>query len=410
MSWWQYIHVTGQQQLSFRIIAARRFAVVALLASGVVWGCAGPGQEQIELAPRAFTYGVALPYPIHIPTVEPDTAALGRQIVSSIPIEITVGADGRPDSIHASYPEDADLVRAHSDFLRQLRFEPGLRDSIRIAVRIAVVMRVGAPGASPALVFPVERNRTVRHMDLYYQAFEWLGYDLPSIAYFPSYQFPPILLDTFKVYPFELIRVELDSAGRPTAISSRLSSLPELSAQLRSAANWARYEPLRYRGQAQPTTAYLLVSLLAGVKCPTKPLATEDSPSSMREKLRVRLLPDTVGLMSMPLPRRNWTEEFSSGARDSLGDVPMSVDFTIGPSGQVAAYDVNPRRGEPSFSKRQVWFAKWAVTRIAAFHPALGFDGLPRSFDGFAFIEPASVDSIRIRVDWLSGRRLRPND
>jgi hypothetical protein len=391
--------------------AIRSAAFAAVVAMLFLAGCAGPGREQIVLKPRPSTHGLFLPYPTRMPEYRADTSVTHAELIRSIRFIARVDERGRVDSLAPVRKQDSVILRFYRGYFSSLRFEPGVRDTLKTPMRIPVVMYVGALGSRPVLVLPVEADRGVVNSDLYQEALGLNGIQAPVLKVFPSYSCT--MLDSYKSTPYAmaLLRVSLDAGGTPTEVTPVLSTCGGYVDQLRSACLWAKYEPAKVDGRAAPFTVYVLVSFLPDEGCPTPPLRADESALwSLKDRLRVRLYADTIGLASPPLPQRAWSGVIPRSDVGDIGPGRMSVLFEVDSLGQGNAQMISPLPSDFRASNKASWACRRVITTLCRFYPAFDFRGHQQPFSGLMHIQLEGEDSIRIWIDWLSdGRFLSVN-
>ncbi len=392
-------------------------ALVGCVALALLAGCAGPGQEQITLKPRPSTHGLFLPYPTRVPTFRADTSVATTELIRAIRFTIVVNERGRVDSLVPIRKRDSSIVRFYRDHLTSLHFQPGIRDTVVVPMRLPVVLYVGALGTAPVLTFPVEVDRGVVNTDLYHEALALNGIQAPTLKLFPSYSCTKFQAYQSMIYRTALFRVELDAGGRPTEVTPVMSTCEGYVDQLRSACLWAEYSPAKIDGKAVPFTAYLFVSFFPDVDCPTAPLVAEASAMwTLKDRMRVRLFADTIGLAAPPLPIRAWDgtisradiTELSPGRQsvlleiDTLGNGHVQLVSPLPPG---HAQLVSPPPPGVVSSGKVSWTCMRIANTLYRSYPALDFHGHPQPFRGLMHMAFENEDSIRIWVDWLSADR-----
>jgi hypothetical protein len=402
---------TGDQQRNSKpqnqaLVLPRFCLLVVVIILSLLVGCAGPGQEQLTLKPRPSTRGLFLPYPTRVPAYHADTTLTTTELIRSIRFTAAVDAKGKIDSLELVRKRDSTIIRFYRDYLTSLRFEPGIRDTVVAPTRIPVVMYVGALGTRPRLLFPVEADRGVVNTDLYQEALELNGILAPTLKAFPSYSCTMFEDYESTSYRLALLRVNLDTDGRPTDVAPVLSTCGGYIDQLRSACLWAEYTPGKIDGKATPFSVWVLVSFLPDIECPTAPLHSEESAMwNLKDRMRVRLYADTIGLASPPLPVRAWSETVPRGEITGLGPGRTSVLFQVDSLGQGSVQMVSPLPKEFRALGEASWACKRIVSRLCSLYPAVDFKGRPQPYSGLMQIELEGEDSIRIWIDWLSDGR-----
>jgi hypothetical protein len=115
---------------------------------------------------------------------------------------------------------------------------------------------------------------------------------------------------------------------------------------------------------------------------------------NLLERYRVRLLPDTVGLMTKPLPAWPGGEEFTFTGFNRFFRDTVGVQVRIDTSGNIRIRRMSGGNKQLRTSIRK------AVSHLK-FFPALDYQGQPQPYSGLiSFISQGSV-KIRIVCHWL---------
>lgn len=384
-----------------------KFIVVAGLL-GLLWllGCGGPDWSLADLsrpiAPRPSHYGFSLPYPVSAPPIEMServySAIVPKEAERVIPVILNIDVSGRILSMTAQAAGDSDYLNRYGVFLEQFRFEPGLIDGVVSPMSLLVELQTGSVTASPIIRFPVDPNRDILDGDLYWRALAELGVDVPTLVRFPSYNYEFKTVYRWRRYPFKVYRVDLDSAGKVLDKELVLETGPEFSRQIRSAIHWGEYTPLRIDGRAVASSSFLVVSLYPMVDYPSAPVEPS-APIEMVpwDRARVRLLPDTIGIVLPPVPKREWSgdilDSFHQGMTPELVTGRVIID-TLGKS-HVQALSTDFARA------RSVIIAR---AHDIQFFPTMGLDGVPRAFSsGMVYLRYLDKSHVRIWFRWLGG-------
>ncbi len=380
------------------------FGALLFLLAGC-GGPSGPAAEKMQWFPRPEHFGVQLPYPREIPTFEPDPGALDTKMERTVAFTLTVTAGGRVAEVEIDRPADSLYRSRYVDYLESLRFEPGLKDSVRVAMQLPLLMQVGAPGDSPTLFFPVQRNRAVMETGLYLRALSLNGVEPAAILSFPPYHGAVTIADTALLYPYIILRLELDETGAVTAIDPVFSSAPGINDQLRSAANWATYAPMKINGRAVASTNYLVVSFFPGISYPTCCLEAGRTDSlPILDRARMQLVPDTFGLMNKPIPIAAWTGIQAATHADFLDGRFYAARVSIDTLGKAFLVDSSPYSRDSTDYKKAKGTCQRAIEKIR-FYPAVDYQGRPCVYTGLTYLTYESGTNVRIWYDWLTSAR-----
>ena len=191
------------------------------------------------------------------------------------------------------------------------------------------------------------------------------------------------------------MKIGLDQSGGVVNSEKTLSTYPGFDDQVLSAVLWSEFAPARIRGESVASSAYLLVSLFPYLDYPTEIWSGEESAEQgLFERMRVRMVPDTVGLLCKPIPRAASPGSLSVGRR-YLHLIDTVTSFI--------AIDTDGKAEFRRCSSRDPK-AIQAVREIVGeldFFPALDYRGEPCSFGGVVRLSFANGTIVRIRYEWL---------
>jgi hypothetical protein len=248
----------------------------------------------------------------------------------------------------------------------------------------------------PDVHFPVGSGSIIDNLDLYRTTCRLNGLEPSELVGFPSYFHLENSRDSLgKPVPVVMFRLVIDSTGRLVASEKRFSSASGFDRQVEVALLRASFLPAQRSDTAVPCVAWLVVSFYPNVSYPTQVWErTASGEQQFLDQLRLRLLPDTLGVMQLPIPRRAQHEFYSIRGDHQYDRDTVSATLHIDTLGQARSSAVD--RASPAVQA--------AVRRIVAaikFHPAVGFDGQARSFSGRVFYEFKGSNTVRIRYAWL---------
>ncbi len=324
-----------------------------------------------------------------------DTSLKAGQAEQLIPLSLQIDSKGHVVGITSGSPDDSRYVSYYAPYLKSLRFKPGLREEVPVAMALSVDLQVGEVGSEPIVRFPVNPNRAVTRPDLYWQAFAEHGIETPSLISFPSYDYRFGDSQRWRRYSIKIYKVDLDTAGLVTATELVRASSPEYNDQIESAILWGRYSPLRLDGRAVASTSYLVVSLYPTVKYPSRPFrGGVTDGATIWDKSRVRLLPDTIGLLAGPIPKRDWSGEilvpFYQGIITDLVSARLAVDSSG--ASRLTNISTDFYRARSILNMR---------SHNLRFFPAVDYSGIGQPYDGLVYLRNLSESNVRIWFDWL---------
>ncbi len=348
-------------------------------------------------ADRPQSFDIELAYPVDIPRSFPRILLDTYRYEFMRRVTLQVDSDGNVDSIVSVSPADSVFETTYKDFLLNIVFMPGTREGVFVKQTLPILVRVNPETFYPKITFPVDSTKNIEDADLYFAALGDNGVVLPGIKSFPSYFFQQRLSDSLKTCAYVLVKLKLDGDGRPLAITPLTSGAGPFTDQILSAVNWGEYsvgtgplgEPIH--------DDYLVISLVPGVAYPTILLVEPTDTLDILERVRVRLVADTLGLMQKPIPALappGSLYHIPSGEtilRDTIG-LRISID-TLG----------HARLLKVAKATREQRDAYEALVESLEFCPALDWSGHPRPFDGLLLGVSEGSMTIRIRFCWFDG-------
>ncbi len=348
-------------------------------------------------ADRPQLLDIELAYPTDIPKAFPrillDT--YGYEFMRRVTLQ--VDSDGSVDSILSVSPADSVFETTYKDFLLSMVFMPGTQQGVFVRQRLLILVRVNPETFFPNITFPVDSMGKIEDADLYFAALGDNGVVLPGIKSFPSYFFQKRLSDSLKTCAYVLVKLKLDGKGTPLDIAPLSSGAGPFTDQILSAVNWGEYrvgmgplgEPIH--------DDYLVISLVPGVAYPTILLVAPTDTLDILERVRVRLVADTLGLMQKPMPvlaPPGSLYHIPSGEtilRDTIG-LRISID-TLGHAKLLKVAKATKEQRD----------AYEALVESLQFCPALDWSGHPRPFEGLLLGVAEGSMTIRIRFCWFDG-------
>jgi hypothetical protein len=356
-------------------------AITAVIAAGAI--------------ERPTLLDFALPYPQKIPElIAPEKLPYFR-VEKLVPLLLEVDKQGRVKSVTPEDSSESAFAAYAEAWLKSIPFEPAIFEGKKTKSRLPILLQFRPRVRLPEIHFPLDSDRVISDADLYYKAYGLNDIRLPRLDEFPSYFCELKWPDSSVSYKYVLVKVELDKSGKVVNTELAHSTFPAYTTPTMSAVLWASFTPATVLGKPVPCECFVLVSFFPYINYPTRVWRrTELDSLSLLEKFRVRLLSDTVGLMSKPLPAWAGGEEFSySGLRLFVRDT-VSARLYIDTSGHV-------RLGRMSNGIKQLQATIREITPHLRFFPALDYQGRCRPYSGLtSFIFQGSA-KIRIVCHWL---------
>ncbi len=340
-------------------------------------------------------YDMTLPVPVTYPAF---TLRSGLHLTprgEAIPVVLSLDSKGAVQTVRPEVPSDSLYVAPLTPWLRGFSFLPAKRANKNVAVQLPVVLMTQPRKRQPEVIFPVDSLGKVRDADLYFHAYSLNGIRSPRLEKFPRYYCDAKADDTAKLYRYILAKVSLDTTGSVAGIEVVQSTYPQFTQQITSAILWAEFSPASVNDSLQPSTGYLLVSFFPHVSYPTREWRRSALDSmNVLERCRVRLLPDTVGLLSPPIPVLAPGDEYTLAGTHAFLHDTVSAVVSVNKGGKATASFI-------SSTNPMLRQAVMKLVRRLAFYPALDFEGEPHFYSGLVHFIFEGSSKVRIEYHWL---------
>jgi len=376
----------------------RRIVICLPVVLLILVTCGGPrsglDSSSRSLRPRPSHFGITLPYPKNVLLYTGDSLPQVPEAELVVPLHLFVNAKGRVKSVTAEFAGDSAFALGSKRFFCALKFVPGMRNGKRDSMTVRILLQVRGRGSEPLVRFPVGTDCQVDDGELYWAALAALGFQPACLRRFESYYYR---LDSDKLwqkYEYKVFQVDLDSTGDVVGVKLATASTPHFNDQIVSAISWGEYEPMTINGRPVASSNFLVILLLPTVDYPTPPLDFRNTDTyNVWDRLRVRLTPDTLGMLAPPIPKREWStvisHKFLSGMIPDLVSGRIRVDTT----------------GMSRIDK--VTSDYWKARRILflnaieiPFFPALDFSGQSCVWNGLVFLKYTNDSTAQIWFDW----------
>jgi hypothetical protein len=369
-----------------------RFMVVLAVVAWCLLDCVGASAE----VNRPEHFGVCLPMPQTLPDTIAASKAAHVMSLQIVPLVLTVTTEGRVSAVTTPVDSLARFADYMRTFFRQAVFLPGTIEGapaeMSLPVRAVFRYRVRLP----QLHFPVDTLGLVHDRELYFEGIAANGVTLPEVLRFPSIHFDRRRFDTSDVtYPFALLRVALDEAGRPVSREIVRSTVGTFGEQVRSALLYAEFQPAVIRGRADTASVFVLVSFLPHQNFPSRVWMRDRADTvSLYERLLIRSFADTLGLLSVPLTRHFPSDEYSFRGPHTLQRGLVGVSIGVDTVGKV-------RIGVPGQWPREIISGINEFGRKFRMYAAMDYSGRPVTYEGEGELGFVGSGLIRTRFFWL---------
>ena len=312
-----------------------------------------------------------------------------------VAVILDIDKEGRVTSVAAESSSDSAFAGYAQTWIKSIRFEPATLKGKEIPSHLPVILQFRPRVRLPDIHFPIDSVGAIVDTDLYFKTFALNDIRVPQLEEFPRYFCDLKVTDSSIVFKYVLVKVGLDESGRVTDVENVSSNYPAFSRQVMSAILWARFSPAVVQGSLVPAECFVLVSFFPQINYPTRVWQRSDLDSlGLLSRFRVRLLPDTVGLMSKPLPAKMSGHEFTLAGKHAFYRDTVSAALSVDTTGRVSL-----RRFTKAGETMQQ--AVYKLGERLRFFPALDYQGRPHRFSGLVSFIFQGSPKIRIVYHWL---------
>ncbi len=373
---------------SLRTVTSQFRSFLSLL-SVVLVICSATVFAQSEL-------GIALSYPLSVPPPLSIDSLFSGVTTPEHELTLEVDSQGKVTTVRADKLLAAAWQKRLNDYLRRFSFKAGKINGQNSIPPLLVRLSVDMTDSLICLEFPLDTLGRVRDPLLYERNLQLAGVTLPSISKFPWYHAVFKDPDSVHVLPYVLTSIKFDQRGRCTSAKVVGSNYPGFKQQLASASLYGDYRAGKTPGGKAVRKSFLLTTFIPTSHYPTKSWTAKSVDSlDQHDRLALRLVPDTVGIMIPPMPvsRTALTLNFRPPNIERMKELALAV--RIDDDGRVRTA-VSPATGSGLYPLAM------AIENQIKFYPALGFDGRTRNFDSVVYIRPEGESSVRISLAWLA--------
>ncbi len=347
-------------------------------------------------AERPQTYGFSLPYPVQLPELVPAGNVpflTDEKLITAI---VDIDRSGKITAVEAEVAEDNRFVSYFSEYLTAVRFEPAVRAGEKVDARLPVILQFRLKSRMPDVFFPVDTALTVANRELYFHACSLNGYHFAQIETFPSYFSDLEWHDSSLTYPYMILGLNLDTAGTVTAADKVFASDPSFVDQVLSASLWADFAPAGFEGRPMASRCFLIVSQYPHTSYPTHQWRRADSSlQTYLESRQLRLVADTVGLLSEPILRLYPGDEVKFGGRFAALRDTIVAAVRVNAAGNLSVL-----RLDHTLDDLRNGLIR--LVKSLEFFPAVDYQGKPHPMHGLARLILTGSGIVRIEYFWLS--------
>jgi len=312
-----------------------------------------------------------------------------------VTVVLDIDNEGRVTNVAAESPPDSAFAKYAQAWIKSIKFEPATFKGKEIPSHLPVTLQFRPRVRLPDISFPIDSTGVIADADLYFKTFALNDIRVPQLEEFPRCFCDLKVTDSSIVFKYVLVKVGLDESGRVTDVENVSSNYPAFTRQVMSAILWARFSPAVVQGSTVPAECFVLVSFFPQINYPTRVWQRSDLDSlGPLARFRIRLLPDTVGLMSKPLPAKMPGDEFTLASKLAFYRDTVSAALSVDTTGRVSLRRFT-KGGE---AMQQAVYELGARLR---FFPALDYQGSPHRFSGLVSFILQGSPKIRIVYHWL---------
>jgi hypothetical protein len=369
----------------------RRISIVSLLLAIVTLvGAGAKSGESIH-----DIYRIRLAALKSIPNVGADDTLLKTDEDQYLQLVAHVDSRGAVTDVGCEQVMSTGILERLNGYFKRLVFVPGTRHDSAMAQSIPFTVYLYSDNRPPKMMFPVDSSGLAADPDLYTEALEQNGVVIPKIKRFPWYHYVIKSTDTMPLTRFVLGSMSFSAKGTPTRIELAGTNQTGFAGQIINAANWGKYSAATIDGKPATGFGFLMMTFYPTIHYPTKPFKSEQRDSILTlERLSLKMLPDTLGLLMKPVPRfvPGWLYELTvtPGLWNREGVFRFAID-TVGRATLMSG-------GNGSAKAKQ--FGQMLALRMR-FYPSINNNGRPVAYEGAVRVVPSGKQHVRVQFLWL---------
>jgi hypothetical protein len=378
----------------------RRHITVVCLASILLIACGRfVASANDSTATRPMTAGVALAIPKSSAISVSSEILLDYSYGVIVPVDLRVTADGVVRDFTLVHAIDSSFKSLVDSALRNVVFLAGSNEGGSTEQTIPVRLHLRPRTKNIVLECPVNEQGEVGLAADYADALSLNGISAPKVSQLGSYMYPNHLQESPQYLPSILAKLTVSKSGQPRDVEIVHSTFPSLNEQIRSLLNWAIFDMAPHKEKSAPLADFYAAVVFHPVAQYPTPKVIGPESRSLRSprSFLFQLLPDTLGLMVPPLPKRLVCDSVSVAIADKKLFGRVLVTLSIDTLGQITIEQMSRR-------ERPVTAAVHAAIAQMSFYPALDFAGHPSEFRGLAYLNFEGSTNVRVHVDWLQDR------
>ncbi len=344
---------------------------------------------------RPGLYGFAPAYPVDVPELfSSDAKPPYMTIETQYVLFLDVDNKGKIKSLNSVSDKDSQVWNYFEKYFSDCKFEPALLDEKKVSSIVPVKITINPRIQNPDFYFPIDLSLQIKDPALYYMTYQYNNITMPSVKYFPKYFCNIDWNDSLDIYPLILLQLELDKAGEVINVKEILSTYSNYTMTLMSASLWSEFIPAIVNDSEIASSPFLLVSLFPQLFYPTQKYFIENFDSlSLHNKLRVKLIPDSISILQKPIPRSIEANSISISNIPLWLNDTLSLHITVDTTGRTM---VN-RAGKTNKDTYRI--LKDVFSRVE-FYPAIDFDGNPLEYSGMVRLIIKGSEKVRIEYLW----------
>lgn len=344
---------------------------------------------------RPSLYGFAPAYPDEVPELfSSDVKPPYMTIETRYTLLLNINDKGKVTTVTSISEKNIQVIEYAKIFLTNCRFKPALHNNKKVSSILPVRIIINPRIQTPDFYFPIDNELNINEPDLYYLIFQYNNITLPSVKYFPKYFCNIDWNDSLDIYPFVLLQLDLDERGEVKDVTEILSTYSNYTMTLMSASLWSEFVPAKVNDSDISCNPFLLVSFFPQIYYPTQKFYNDMSDSlPIHEKMRVKLIPDSLHILQKPIPR------IYDGERISISNIPRSLNDTLSLLLTVDTLGHTKLNRFGKINKGTYDIMQNVLSRMK-FYPAIDFYGKPVEYSGFVQLIFKGSEKVRIKYLW----------
>jgi hypothetical protein len=310
-------------------------------------------------------------------------------------LTLSISDSGRVTGVAPSGVITVDRLNRLQQYFARVTFLPASRNDTLIRSQLRVEAILSADTTACVIRYPITADSSISDQSLYAQSLRLNGVATAAWKQFPWFHAGLHSEDTTYLLRYALISLGLSAKGKVTHADLVGTNYPGYAEQVASAAKYGSFLPAKRGVRNVSSDNLLLITFFPSVSYPTKPLVSTNLDTvSWHYRYLVRMMPDSFGLMTDPIPRQPTPGIYQMQVPAAVAYRDLLMNCRIDSVGKISLIPF----GVDTTGLKQ--FCK-SLSEQMRFYPGMDFHGRPKPFDGLVQLSNRGGAIVRIEYLWL---------